>query len=735
MTLSNVVMTDQMTNLDGDPVAPVTLAFVSADGTPASTEGTLKVGETATYTVTYTLTLDDVDSGGLENTAKATAETPQGGTLFDVSDNGTGTGNTPTVAAIAATPALEVLKTASAVRVLFRSVEEITFTITVKNTGNVTQTGMQVVDDLTIYSSPATLLLTDYPTRVTATGFTDGTANTAYNGVTNINTLSGNPTLKPGETGTIFIVSTYSSASAYPKDDNTAKATSIEFPTGSEGVSKLNLNDDDGDGVPDNLEGDGDRDGDGIPDNEDYDPTGYFYCEEDGRILSGGQISIVGAGFTQTGVGVSGPINVIQDGSTGFFEFFTTAIGTYSMNLTYPPVGVPSTARPDLGTLDMSIFLPTNPYSLGSSEFGSTGVLADFTATANPFYTVFDVEVGDPYVLNVNIPMKDCASAPNVLATKAADRRTAVIGETVNYTLNFVNNTSQTFNNATFVDLLPAGMLFTPGSGAVDGVATAPAVVGRRLEWGGLTIVPAQTVTVTLAARVVAGAAIGPLTNQAWIEDAAGTRQSNIATATVDLQPEPVFDCSDGIGKVYDDLNRNSYQDEGEPGIPSVRLVSTDGTIIRTDEYGRYSVPCAALPRDIGSNYTLKLDTRTLPTGYRVTTENPRVKRLTKGKFVKINFGAALSNVVDIDLTSKAFMSGRVAPSPSLEKAVEGLLDRIANKPSSLRISYVMEAGEQIEGARARLRTVEDMVRDKWRGRGRYKLIIERTVKRLQGEE
>ena len=733
VTLTGVAVTDTMTNLDGDEVTPVVIAFVGSDGDTPSPAGTLMTGETATYTATYTLTLADVDSGGLSNSATATGTTPLGGTLSDVSDNGSGTGDTPTPVQIAPMPELEVLKTAGDVFVLFPTVEQLIFTITVKNTGNVTQTGLQLVDDLSVYSAPATLLLSAYPTQVSIEGFTDGTASTTYDGVTDTNTLAGNPTLEPGETGTVTIVSTYSSAAAYPGSDNSATATSDQLSEGRTGTSVLDLADADNDGVVDNLEGTNDRDGDGIPDNEDYDPTGYFYCEDDGRILSGGGITVSGGGFSQTGTGTNGPITIIQDGSTGYFQFFATAAGNYTLTAAYPPGGTVSTARTSLGTLDATTLLPANPASLGSNEFGSTGVLADFTAAANPFYTVFDVAAGDPYVLNNNIPLTNCATVPNVLATKTADRRTAVLGETINYTLTFVNNTSQTFTNATFVDVLPAGLLFTPGSGAVDAVAAAPVVAGRRLEWSGLNIAPAQTITVTLSARVIAGAAIGPLTNQAWLEDATGTRQSNIATATVDLQPEPVFDCSDVIGKVFDDRNRNGYQDNAsEPGMPGARLVSTDGTIIRTDEHGRFSVPCAALPRDLGSNYTLKLDTRTLPTGYRVTTENPRVVRLTKGKFAKMNFGVSLTNVVDIDLTATAFAKGRVAPSAALEQAVDGLLKRISKTPSSLRLSYVMDPGEQVEGARARLRAVEDMIRKKWRGQGRYKLTIERTVKRLQ---
>ena len=51
--------------------------------------------------------------------------------------------------------------------------------------------------------------------------------------------------------------------------------------------------------------------------------------------------------------------------------------------------------------------------------------------------------------------------------------------------------------------------------------------------------------------------------------------------------------------------------------------------------------PCAAIPNaDRGSNIIVKLDTRTLPAGYKMTTENPRVVRLTPGKAVKMNFGA-----------------------------------------------------------------------------------------------
>jgi hypothetical protein len=103
-----------------------------------------------------------------------------------------------------------------------------------------------------------------------------------------------------------------------------------------------------------------------------------------------------------------------------------------------------------------------------------------------------------------------------------------------------------------------------------------------------------------------------------------------------------VFDCSELLGKVFEDTNRNGYQDEGEPGVPAVRLATVNGQLVTTDGFGRYHIACAAVPdARIGSNFVLKLDTRTLPLGWDVTSDNPRSIRLTRGKFGELNFGVA----------------------------------------------------------------------------------------------
>lgn len=759
VTLSGLSLTDSLTDLDGENPRSLPLVFAGNDGDPASPAGTIAPGETATYTASVELTQSDLDAGGLTNTVAATASTPTGASLLDISDDDGEGLDDPTVVRIEGLPSFDILKTVGTNELLFPTVERATFTITVTNTGNITQSGVQVRDDLVSFLSPAILLGDTYPPQVTIAGFDGGSANAGYDGSADTALIAGDATLEPGATGTITLVAVYGTSTGQPGSPNTASVVSTQLGEPTEGEVVVQTTDQDGDGIPDYLESPtADRDGDGIPDRFDYDPTGTFYCEDDGRIFSGGQISVSGGGVTQTGVGTTGPITIVRDGADGNFQFFVTAAGTYTLGLDYPTQTQPSTARTTSGNVDAGRYAPANPGVIGSLPAGETNLLTDASAEANPFYTSFTIEAGDPMLIGNNIPLTACGAVTEVVATKTADRRTAVFGETINYTLSFANNSGRDIPNARIVDQLPSGLLYTPGSARVNGTQVEPVSTGRRLEWRNDLATSATTV-VTFAVRVARTGEFGERVNRTYLEDRFGRTLSNIAEAAVRIDPEHVFDCSDVIGRVFDDRNGNGYQDgpgtlpepiiddsyvgngkfgkldrtparrdQSEPGLPGVRLVTPDGIKITTDEHGRYSLPCAALPRDIGSNFMLKLDTRTLPTGYTVTTENPRVVRLTAGKFAKLNFGARLGNVVDIDLTAAAFESGGSAPKAGLSGAIDGLIGQIAKKPSMLQMTYVLGRNEPPEMGRARLREMEKLIRKKWRGKGRYKLVIEKTV-------
>jgi uncharacterized repeat protein (TIGR01451 family) len=153
--------------------------------------------------------------------------------------------------------------------------------------------------------------------------------------------------------------------------------------------------DSDGDGIPDCIEGPGDRDNDGTPDQEDYDPAGYIYNETTGEILSGGSISVSGPGA----------ILYVEDGTSGYYEFYTDGTpGVYIVTVTPPPgYQFSTTCVPS----DPPAFDPTgqaNPVVLGHGENGSTGFLTSFDCTTH--YLTFDLEPGDPFIINNNYPMQ-----------------------------------------------------------------------------------------------------------------------------------------------------------------------------------------------------------------------------------------------------------------------------------------------------------------------------------------
>jgi large repetitive protein len=381
-------------------------------------------------------------------------------------------------------------------------------------------------------------------------------------------------------------------------------------------------------------------------------------------------------------------------------------------------------------------------YTLVTADLAAGGLENTVTATgiSDQDVSVSDVSddgddadgntTDDPTVLVL-------APAPTLAAEKSASVDRAQLGDIVTYTIGLSNPLDAVASNLTFVDILPDGVSYVAGSAAIDGTATAPVIAGPRLTWPGQTLAAGGQATITLQVRITATA--GDVVNTAQIENAAGQRLSNVATASVRIAEEAVFVCTDIIGKVFDDRNYNGYQDgpeaagqaAREPGLPGVRLATVDGTIITTDEFGRYSVPCAAIPRDTGSNFTLKVDPRSLPTGYRLTTENPRTLRVTQGMLTEMNFGATVGNVIDIDLTAAAFVRGSVEPVDRLDNGLMALLDQVKDTPSVIHLSYLRQ-GEAETDIRARMDRVEQLIRDRWRVIGRYRLVIERTIEQVQ---
>jgi uncharacterized repeat protein (TIGR01451 family) len=302
-------------------------------------------------------------------------------------------------------------------------------------------------------------------------------------------------------------------------------------------------------------------------------------------------------------------------------------------------------------------------------------------------------------------------------------------GELVPYEIVISNQLATAIPDLGVVDTFPAGFRYVPGSARVDGLPLEPTAAGQTLTWSGLGIGAASSRRISLVLAVGAGVSEGKYVNRAQaFSNVGGGAVSGVATATVRVAPDPTFTCTDVVGKVFDDVNRNGIQDSGERGLQGIRLVTPRGLFAVTDAYGRYHITCAATPNEArGSNFVLKLDDRTLPSGYRMSTRKLQVARATRGKALRVNYAASIHRVVSLDMADAVFEPGSLEMRPQWRPRIDRLLEELQKGPATLRLSYVAD----VEGAdlvEARLAAVKRQIEDAWEGQGDYELTIEPEI-------
>ncbi len=141
-----------------------------------------------------------------------------------------------------------------------------------------------------------------------------------------------------------------------------------------------------------------------------WDPMGYIYCEETGEILKGGTVSIVGP------PGAS--INVLADGSNGFYRFEGNIDGVYTLSYSHPNgyefsvSHLPRTAitsESEIYALDGSPVdkdgLLNGLVSLGSLPNIDTTLLLDFSPSYNTYLISFYAVVGAGWPTENNFPV------------------------------------------------------------------------------------------------------------------------------------------------------------------------------------------------------------------------------------------------------------------------------------------------------------------------------------------
>lgn len=229
---------------------------------------------------------------------------------------------------------------------------------------------------------------------------------------------------------------------------------------------------------------------------------------------------------------------------------------------------------------------------------------------------------------------------------KKALKDRVVVGDIVPYTITIENNKAATAFNVTIKDIIPAGFKYVAGSARLDGKKIADPTGGRPLFFGPMNI-GGQGATGQLSGKrtltymlvVGAGVTQGEYKNIAVALERSGKDASNTSEATVTVTSDPLFDNALIFGKVYVDKNGNGVQDDGEEGLSGVKLVTVRGEIITTDAFGRYHLPGVNGGRwERGTNFVLKLDTKSLPKGYKLVGRNPIVVRLSPGLPSKVDF-------------------------------------------------------------------------------------------------
>ena len=821
VTLSGITLTDVLPGLviSGGPIASLAVGGV----------------DNATFTGSYAISQADINLGRVENSATVSGTSPTGATVTDTSGSSAANDTpTVVIVPQSPAITLDKTYTTSGNPLGAIAGDVFTYTFTIANTGNTTLTNVTLTDPLpglTLTGGPIASLAPAAVDSVTYSGtYTVSTADLSVGFVNNTATVVGEFT---NGTGVPQTVRAQDSVSAVVMTVDAI--SEVFPPIGTNGGSTtIMLASDLAAGQPATLTPGlinsviltvVSTSNPGITLNTttgiitlapnlpagDYTVT-YQICSElvptvcDTATETVNQLPIPAIETTKTqvliddGNGVTGvgdtliyTITVENTGNTPISNLtladtMTAAVSGAPLTLNSGPTFVSSDAGSTVGTLQIgetATYSASFVLTIGAVSGG--GVSNTVTATGLPLFgpgvigtpsPISDVSddgidvdgntVDDPTVLLID----PIITTSGLILTKTTPVSLVQRGSVVPYTITVQNTNVAVVGVVNIIDTLPPNFIYVDGSATLNGTPVTPLVAGRRVTFTSVPVPPLSIITLTVSARILTGAAAGSHKNVVDMYDpATGVALASQASATVRIEPEPVFDCGDVIGKVFDDVNRNGYQDgpDGgaeqlltnddamftqkyggapevlesnpdvpEPGLSGVRIVGVDGTIITTDAFGRYHVPCAALPASRGSNFILKLDARSLPSGYRLTTENPRVMRLTRGKMSEMNFGAALTRVARVDLNANAFVvdGGTISLVGALASGIDKLLNRIIDTPTNVRLAFhlpLAATNADERQARRDLAAVERYIRRHWdKIEGRYKLTVEKTIVREQ---
>ncbi len=328
------------------------------------------------------------------------------------------------------------------------------------------------------------------------------------------------------------------------------------------------------------------------------DPLGVVFDTATNLPVAGATIRLFNADGT--------PAQVLDvDGKTPFPNFKVTGPdGAYQFPAVAPCPAGPCYRLEITAPPGYTLHLPTGE------------IFADHIMDAQGSYGgLFDVSIVTGAV-RLDIPM-DAKPKDGLMVEKTVKRNLVELGDFVDYQVKINNGTASDLQNVSVSDTLPAGFYYVKGTARLSaGNASPPNFqsiadpIGkdRAIQFAIGNLVDGHSALLTYRVRTGVGATQGDGINRA--QAISGNTKSNVASVKVTVEPGVFNDKAFVIGKVFLDCNQNRTQDDGELGIPGVRLYMEDGTYVISDSEGKYSFYGVS-----ARTHVLKLDQTTMPAG------------------------------------------------------------------------------------------------------------------------
>ncbi|MFQ5685151.1 MAG: choice-of-anchor U domain-containing protein [Candidatus Scalindua sp.] len=350
----------------------------------------------------------------------------------------------------------------------------------------------------------------------------------------------------------------------------------------------------------------------------------------------------------------------------------------------------------------------TNVYTVVTGVTVGTAIIGGKTVATATFMLVDGGQGDEDGLVNGRIadPVGPGFPSGGVRLVKNANKQSVVVGDTITYTITIENTNYIPVPDLFLEDKIPPGFKYIRGKSILDGQPISDPAGNRPLIFNIDTVAVGETKTLKYQLVVGSGVTFGSdYENRAFARYSDGTVISNVATESVDVIADPLFDLGTTLGKVFHDRNVNGVQDPPhtvngelvvEEPIGNVQIFTEDGSVITTDKKGRYH-----LASIIPGSHLFRLDERTLPKGSYLTTDKVVIANITPGVLAKIDFGVKLPEGVGVLDAPFQIIRDKGIPKPLLNVSLFG--DKI-----------IIEEGQLKDAAEFRIFTNYQLFIEKW---------------------